>query len=97
MPNSRKHLNPFSVIGNDGIHCRLLQHDFRNPDFIGITAPTPGKIASMLAVPRIKVFREGWFLFHLFQFGAALTELREEGCFVRTIFVLYAVSIYCSK
>jgi len=36
-------------------------------------------------------------LLTIFQFRAALTELREEGCFVRTIFVLYAVSIYDSK
>ena len=39
-----------------------------------------------------------FFFFPLFHLCAALTVLsEEEGCFLRTIFVLYAVSIYYSK
>src|SRR5262249_31022120 len=36
-------------------HClgaRLLQHDFRNPNAVGIAGPAPGEIAMAAAVPR---------------------------------------------
>ena len=45
-----------SLRGNDGSRehggdARLLQHDFRDPDAIGIAAGAPGKIAAMRAEP----------------------------------------------
>ena len=43
-------------IRNDSFHCRLLQHDFRQPDAIGIgllaRTIAPGQIAALGFVPR---------------------------------------------
>ncbi len=45
------------VVVNDGSHARLLQHDFAEPDAVGIgigikiASLAPGKVAAMLVVP----------------------------------------------
>ena len=39
------------VVGNHRGHARLLQHDFRDPDAIGVARATPGKVALVAAEP----------------------------------------------
>ncbi len=47
----REALKERTVVVNDGGHPRLLQHDFAEPDAIGVASLAPGKIAAMLVVP----------------------------------------------
>src|SRR6202035_1952263 len=46
------------VIGNGGCDSRLLQHDFRKPDAIGITRAPPWQIALELHEPPQQFFSE---------------------------------------
>jgi len=45
---------PGVIIGDDGSDRRLLEHDFRHPDAIGIARPAPGKVALAGGVPTEK-------------------------------------------
>jgi excinuclease ABC subunit A len=47
----RKALEKAFVIGNDGGHSRLLEHDFRDPDSIGVPGIAPGQFAAVFFVP----------------------------------------------
>ena len=49
--NIRETLKENSVVVNDGRYARLLQHDFAEPDAIGIASLAPGKFAAMPVVP----------------------------------------------
>jgi hypothetical protein len=49
--NIRETLKEDSVVVNDGGYARLLQHDFAEPDAIGIASLAPGKFAAMPVVP----------------------------------------------
>lgn len=40
----RKTLQKSGVIGNDGLHLRLLQHNFRQPYPVGICRVLPGQV-----------------------------------------------------
>ena len=44
-------LKKLLVALNDHGHTRLLQHDLRNPDGIGITAAPPGQVALVALIP----------------------------------------------
>ncbi len=50
----RKTVEEYPVVVEDGGHARLLQHDFAEPDAIGIASFAPGKVAAMLIVPAEK-------------------------------------------
>ena len=39
------------VVGHDGRHAGLLQHDFRDPDAVGVFGAPPREIALVAAVP----------------------------------------------
>jgi hypothetical protein len=43
--------HPSQEVWLDGPDARLLQHDFRNPDGVGIPLATPGEKTRMLRVP----------------------------------------------
>jgi hypothetical protein len=58
---------PAFPIRDDGLHLRLLEHDFRNPDCIGVPRPAPRQVAGMGTEPR-QQFRH---------------ELRRSGCGLR--------------
>jgi hypothetical protein len=47
----RKTFQENPVMVKHGGHARLLQHDFAQPDAVGIASLAPGKIAAMLIVP----------------------------------------------
>src|SRR5882672_1930518 len=47
----RKTFEENPVMVKHGGHARLLQHDFAEPDAIGIASFAPGKVAAMLVVP----------------------------------------------
>ena len=39
------------VVRDDGIDLRLLQHDFRNEDAVGVARPPPGQVAAVFVIP----------------------------------------------
>ena len=43
--------HPALVVGDHCFDLRLLQHDFGNPDGVGIARPAPGQVARMLVKP----------------------------------------------
>src|SRR5208337_3460720 len=47
----RKTFEENPVVVKHGGHARLLQHDFAEPDAVGITSYAPGKVAAMPIVP----------------------------------------------
>src|ERR1043165_513243 len=50
--NRRELAHPACPIRDDGFHLRLLEHDFGNPDGVGVTRATPGQVASVGGKPR---------------------------------------------
>src|SRR5262249_58515998 len=55
-----KSLQEALVVAEHGRHLRLLQHDFREPDTIGVTGLLPGQpAAAMAALPRDDARGEG--------------------------------------
>ena len=64
MLNRWKSADPVMIIRNNRIDSCLLQHDFGNPNFVGIRGFSPREVAGMLSIPRIDTSREGWFVFH---------------------------------
>src|SRR5580658_6753010 len=44
-------LHPALVIGNDRFDLSLLEHDFGNPDGVGVTRPPPGQVPRVLVKP----------------------------------------------
>jgi len=51
----RESSKPVLIIRQHSYDLRLLQHDFRNEDGVGIAGPPPGKVAAMAVIP----FHEG--------------------------------------
>ncbi len=47
------------VIAFDAIHLRLLQHDLRNPNAIGVACLAPRKVASLACKPAQEGIRKG--------------------------------------
>ena len=47
----RKTFEENPIVVKHGGNARLLQHDFAEPDPIGIASLAPGKVAAMLVVP----------------------------------------------
>ena len=43
------------IVGQDGGDARLLQHDFRDPDAVGVAAASPRKIAAVHGEPSEQV------------------------------------------
>ena len=43
--------HPAFPIRDDGLHLRLLEHDFGNPDGVGVVGATPGKVAGVGGEP----------------------------------------------
>lgn len=43
--------HPFIVIRNDGNDLRLLEHELGNKDRVGVRGASPGKIATVFAIP----------------------------------------------
>lgn len=41
-------LHPMFPVGDDGFDLGLLEHDFRNPDGVGIAGAAPWEVASAL-------------------------------------------------
>src|ERR1019366_2331969 len=50
----RKTFEENPVVFKHGGHARLLQHDFAEPDAVGIASSAPGKVAALLVVPAEK-------------------------------------------
>src|ERR1019366_7709484 len=50
----RKTFEENPVVVKHGGHARLLQHDFTEPDAVGIASFAPRKVAAMLVVPAEK-------------------------------------------
>jgi hypothetical protein len=46
---------PIFIVRDDGVDRRLLEHDFRNPDFVGILRPPPWQVAFSGGVPGEKM------------------------------------------
>src|SRR5262249_16104390 len=59
----RPAVQEFMIVGDDGLHRRLLQHDLRQPDVIRIGAlprrRAPGQHARRLVVPGEEIGRDG--------------------------------------
>ena len=47
----RKAAHPAPPVGDDGLDLRLLEHNFRNPNGVGITRSPPGQVARVLLEP----------------------------------------------
>ena len=54
----REPFEPTLIIRNDRIHLGLLEHDLRDPDFIGIFRPPPGEVTLRFGVPGEEFFLE---------------------------------------
>jgi hypothetical protein len=50
--------DPAFVIGNGGIDLGLLEHDFRDPNGVGITGAAPGQGAGMAGKPSQQTFHQ---------------------------------------
>ncbi len=51
-PNRRQLAHPAFPIRDDGFDLRLLEHDFGNPDGVGVMRAAPGEIAGVGGKPR---------------------------------------------
>ena len=58
-PNRRKTLQESHEVALSGLHARLLQHDFGDPDGVGIRRPAPGQIAGDRSIPIQEPSRSG--------------------------------------
>jgi len=50
----REKLYPFFVIRQNSLDSGLLEHDFRNPDFVGIMGFSPGELPVVILIPEKK-------------------------------------------
>src|ERR1700719_791760 len=55
----REALQPFIIKRTDGADLRLLEHDFRDEDGVGILGFAPRQIAAVLGIPAEKAAAEG--------------------------------------
>jgi hypothetical protein len=56
----RKEFEKNSIVVKNGSHARLLQHNFAEPNAVGIVSFAPGKIAAMPVVPAEESAPEWW-------------------------------------
>ena len=54
----RKKEKPASVVGNDGDDLRLLQHEFRDGDGVGIAGSPPREVALRGGIPSGKALAQ---------------------------------------
>jgi len=67
--------HPSVPVRDDGLDLSLLEHDFGNPNAVGIARPAPGEIASVFPEPRQQCRNERWRYFLL----SHVAENRQSG------------------
>ena len=70
----REFIQEIMIIRDDRIHPCLLQHDFRNPDAVGIARPAPRQIAFLFVVPVQQRFAESLYFLGRPHFDAGCFE-----------------------
>src|SRR5215472_16390977 len=54
----RKAREEFFIVGDDGVDAGLLEHDFGQPDAVGVVGAAPRKIATEVGEPGEEIFAE---------------------------------------
>jgi len=67
--------HPSVPVRDDGLDLSLLEHDFGNPNAVGVARPAPGEIASVFPEPRQQCRNERWRYFLL----SHVAENRQSG------------------
>src|SRR5262245_12365057 len=51
-----KTLQKLQIVGNHGLHLCLLEHHLGDPDWIGVSGISPGKVTPVLVIPLQQAF-----------------------------------------